>query len=333
MADDRPANEHLLSLPNGGTLAYAQEGDPTSSEVVIFFHGVFGVGSINRISAVHKERGSLILNPTLPGWGESSPVPSDIPYHTYLYQAITHLITTVHPDTSQLKLYLCGGSFGTVIAQILYGAPYDEFPLGRHIVGLLLLAPFSPPHAHKEFSQCLTLPNYLMIGSPARYMPFNCIARLGKLGLQSKVDTRPHAEAFIKEFAFTKMSPGEREAYDRWMAANGIKEGDEIKELADGPYRSVRHTWEGFMGVPQVFQSGWGGYSPADLDEEHSKPVLIAVTQGDWETKQMGEWLGTQLKNAHVRYEEGGHLATLFVMDDIWADFMTRASPPRNSSG
>lgn len=330
MTSGDPANEHLLSLPDGGTLAYAQAGNPQSSDVVIFFHGVFGVGSIKRVSPVLENL--LLLNPTLPGWGESSPVPPNVPYHTYLYQAISHLISSVLPDTSQLRLYLAGGSFGTVVAQIIYGAPYDQFPLGRHIAGLLLLAPFSPPHAHKEFSQCLTLPNYLMIGSPARYMPFNLVARLGKLMFQSKVDTRRHAEAFIKDFAFTKMTPKEREACERWKAAKGVKDGDEVKELADGVYRSVRNTWEGFMRVPQVFQSDWGGYSPANLDEEHSKPVLIVVTQGDWETKRMGEWLGTQLKDAHVRYEEGGHIATMFVMDDIWADFISRTSPHRSSS-
>ncbi|KAJ3529726.1 hypothetical protein NM688_g7812 [Phlebia brevispora] len=326
MADPRPANEHLLELPGGAVLAYAEAGNPASPDVVMFFHGVFGVGSIKRIAPIFEDNNAHFINPTLPGWGESSPVPADAAYHTYLYEAVTHLITSIHPDTEHLRLYLAGGSFGTVVAQILYGAPYDQFPLGRHIAGLLLLAPFSPPHAHKQFSQCLTWPNYLMIGTPARFVPFNLVARLGRWMLKSKVDTREHAEGFIREFAFTKMTPEEQEACERWKAAKGIEDGDEVKELADGVYRSVRNTWEGFMTVPSVFQSGWGGYSPADLDEQHSKPVLIVITHRDWETKKMGEWLGSQLKNAHVRYEEGGHVASMFVMDDIWSDFMTRVA-------
>ncbi len=69
MTTDGPTNEHLLSLPNGGTLAYAQAGNPASSDVVIFFHGVFGVGSIKRIPPVLKEKDILLLHPTLPGWG------------------------------------------------------------------------------------------------------------------------------------------------------------------------------------------------------------------------------------------------------------------------
>lgn len=265
MDDSRPANEHLLSLPGGGTLAYVDAGNPSSSDIVIFFHGAFSVGSISRVQPVFKEKQVHVVHPTLPGWGESSPVPAHTQYHPHLYQAMTHLITTLHPETEQLRLYIAGGSFGTVVAQILYGAPYDQFPLGRHIVSMLLLAPFSPSHAHKEYRQCLSFPNYLMVGPPGYFVPFKLIPRLGRLMMGSKMDTRAHAEAFIRDFGFTKMTPKEREACERWKVRLGIQDGDEVKDLADGVYRSVRTSWAGFMALPEIFNSGWGGYSPLIL--------------------------------------------------------------------
>ena len=325
--DDRPTNEHILDLGEGRVLAYADGGVPTSNEVVIFFHGAFGVGAMSRIAPILEERRVHSITPTLPGWGESSAAPTYMPFCTYLYRIMTTLITTLHPDTSNLRLYIAGGSFGTVIAQILYGAPYDQFPLGRHIVGMLLLAPFSPPFVHKEFSQCLSFANYLMVGAPGRLLPFKLIPRLGKLMMKGKTDTREHAEQFLREFAFNKMTPEERAACEKWKVERGLKDGEEVKEMADGVYRSVKHSWAGFFAIPDIIQSDWGGYSPALLDDEHSKPVLLVLTHGDVETKKMGEWLGANLKNASIRYEAGGHIGSLFVMDSIWEDFMSRIPP------
>ena len=94
--------------------------------------------------------------------------------------------------------------------------------------------------------------------------------------------------------------------------------------MADGVYRSVEKGWDGYMAVPDILHSDWGGYSPADLDEEHSKPVLLFLTKEDWEMTRMGEWLASKLKNVRIRYGEGGHVGSLFIMDDIWKDFMSQ---------
>ncbi|KAG9310701.1 hypothetical protein JVU11DRAFT_9295 [Chiua virens] len=52
----------------------------------------------------------------------------------------TTLLDHLYPENGQdIKLYVSGGSYGTVIAQILHGAPYDKFPYGRCIVEALLL--------------------------------------------------------------------------------------------------------------------------------------------------------------------------------------------------
>ena len=321
------ASEHLLSLPGGRIVAYSTAGDASSTDVVIFFHGVFGVGTApTTLSPALIERKIHYVAPTLPGWGSTSPTAPGVSFHEQLYQDTSSLIQHLHPNVEDLSLYISGGSFGSVAAQILYGAPYERFPLGRRVQGMLLLAPFSPFRVHKEYAKCLSWQSWIGVGPPSRIVPFSLIMRVASSIMKRKVDTPEHAEEFMHLFVFKHMADPERELYERWKAEKGIKDGEEVKPLADGVYRSVQKSWEGFTAVPDILHSDWGRYSPADLDEEHSKPVLLFLTKEDNETKKMGEWLAGKLKKAKVRYGEGGHVGSLFVMDDIWSDFMSRFS-------
>lgn len=122
------------------------------------------------------------------------------------------------------------------------------------------------------------------------------------------------------------MTPEERAAYDKWRGVKGL-DGDEVeKGVADVVYRSVQKSWAGFHATADVIHSDWG-FNPATLDDEHAKsPILVVVTYQDKDTLRLGEWLVANYKNAHARYEEGGHIGSMFVMDDIWADFLGRCS-------
>ncbi|KAI0347353.1 alpha/beta-hydrolase [Trametopsis cervina] len=320
--------EKSLDLGDGLTLAYEEIGYPSSSEVVIFFHGVLSVGMASEIPPAFEARHIHFIAPTLPGWGNSSPVPRGVEYHDYLYRCIDALLRHLHPDKDDLRLYISGGSFGTVVSQIIYGAPYDKFPYGRQIVAMLLIAPFSPPHHHKEFNKSLSLSNWIAVGTPAKVIPFKLFFRLGIVGLKTKVNTPEAAKKFINDYVFEHMKPNEMQAFVKWKHAKGLKDGEELDTLADGVYRSTRKTWAGLLGVSDVIHSNWGGYNPAQLDEEHTKPVFFCLTKEDKDTLRMGEWLAGQLRGSLVRYEEGGHVGSLFVMDDIWEDFLARYCGP-----
>jgi len=319
-----PQPEQYLSLPEGRTLAYAHAGDPNGREIVLFFHGVFGVGAINILAPIVVERKAHYISPTLPGWGNSSVPSKSKPYHVSLCDDITALLTHLHPDTEGLRIYIGGGSFGTVIAQILFGASYELFPYGKYIVGMLLAAPFSPPHIHEGFTRGLTWANYFAVGPPSRFIPGHLIMRIGAVAMKSKVNTPEKAAGFIHEFAFKKMTRKEREAYEKWMERKGMKEGDMEKFMGMNTYTSVHKTWDGFIQVPDVIQGDWGGYDPTKLDEDRKKVfVLISVSKGDQDTRPMGEWLAETLPNARIRHEEGGHMSGLYVMDDILAELLT----------
>ena len=133
--------EQLLALPGGRTLAYEHAGNLTSSTVVIFF---LTVGDASRPNSVLISKGVHFISPTLPGYGNTSPPSHNTTYAATIAHDTTTLLDHLHARASDLSLYIGGGSFGTVAAQMLYGAPFNTFLAGRYVKGLLLISPFPP---------------------------------------------------------------------------------------------------------------------------------------------------------------------------------------------
>ncbi len=135
--------EKILDLPDGRILAYSDIGEPSSSCLVIFFHGVFNVGSATRLGKVLSDR--HVRCPDAFWLGEILPLrDKSVLYDVALAADITALIEHLHPGDPALKIYLTGGSYGTVPAQILYGAPFDIFPFGDRVMGCMVLGLISP---------------------------------------------------------------------------------------------------------------------------------------------------------------------------------------------
>jgi pimeloyl-ACP methyl ester carboxylesterase len=315
--------EKLLALPDGRTLAYSEAGNASSSTVVIYLHGAFTVGDAKRPSPIILEKGVHFVAPTLPGWGNSSPLPRGMAYATNLATVITALIDHLHPGATDLKLYIAGGSFGTAPAQMLYGASYDIFPPGRNIAALLLVGAITPFHSDKNYAKSMTWPNYFMAGPPGRILP-NVMPHIVKLILASKVRTPEGAEAFIRDTVFNKMGESERHAFNEWRVSRGKSEGEVERDMGQNIVRSVAKTWDGFLCMADVLHSGWGGFTPSGLDDEHSRaPVLVVSSKGDdiapeaWST-----YLVENYKNARLKSIEGGHIAAMFHWDEIWSEFM-----------
>jgi len=276
------SEEKFLALPGGRTLAYADSGNSSSTTLFLFFHGAFGVGETKRTSPVLIEKGVHFVAPTLPGWGNSSPPARDIPYSTSLATDIHTLIKHLHPNDADLKLYIGGGSYGTVPAQILYGAAYEVFPCGRNIVGMLLVAPFTPFHCDKNYTKCMSWSKYISVGPPARILPGKLLPRLVKLLLATKLGTVEGAKKFIRKTLFDKMEESERNAFARWRDSKGLAEDQVESEMAQNVVRSVAKSWDGFLDIADVLHSGWGGFTPAGLDDEHGRrPILVVTSKGD----------------------------------------------------
>ncbi|KAI0360012.1 alpha/beta-hydrolase [Trametes cingulata] len=316
------ANEEYLSLPDGRTLAYSHTGPPDSDILFIWFHGLFSVGDASNPAPPTQKRNAHNISPTLPGWGNTSP---PLPGKTFAETVVSdthallrHLRPTYDPAT--LRIYIAGGSFGTVPTQIVFGAPYDVFPYGRQIAGMLLMAPFSPFREHTEYRKGLSWRDWVSVGPLTQLVPRRGVQRLMKMLLKGKTSEVQSAEAFLKEEFFDTMNEQERERYAAWRARRGAKEGDFERWMAEGMVRSVSKTWEGFLGVADAIHSDWG-FRVRELDEEHaSKPVVLVLGKEDRSLLGMGRWLSESYKNVTVRELEGGHLAGAWSTDDVIED-------------
>ena len=123
------------------------------------------------------------------------------------------------------------------------------------------------------------------------------------------------------------MGAKEKEAYKAWREKNGYQEGELERVFAQNSRRSVEKSWEGFLSTAEVLHSDWvlGGKEIGELDHEHTegRKVLIVASDGDTGTPhQWGEYLAAKYSNARLKRVDGGHIASLFHMDEIWIDFL-----------
>ncbi|KAJ7057103.1 Alpha/Beta hydrolase protein [Mycena amicta] len=323
------STEKLLPLPNNRMLAYEEAGDATSTLIVIFFHGVFGVGRApERLSPVLVEKKAHYITPTLPGWGNSS-TRTGKSYHEALAEDITALIEHLHPDTKEMKIYICGGSYGSVPAQMLYGASFDVFPPGKHVRGCLLAAPFSPFKHHTDYTRGMTWSNYFSVGPPSQIIPFNLLQRVVGAGVSMRF-TGPKnvqkAEKFLRGFLFDSASAEEKAAFKAWREQQGLEEGQFEGKMAESMSKSMEKTRVGFIECGQVLHSDWG-FVPKDLDDAHTvgRRVVIAASTDDELGPEFAKWLKANYKNSSLKWVPGKHISALYEMDNLLAELLQDA--------
>ncbi|THV08706.1 alpha/beta-hydrolase [Dendrothele bispora CBS 962.96] len=281
-----------LTLRDGRCLAYADNGNTSSKTVILFLHGAFSVGDASRLTPVLQSKNTHLICPSLPGWGTSSPVADITKYARTIAHDMSVLLSHLHPDLNHLKLYICGHSLGAVTARILYDSPYNLFSYGRCISGLILLSPHPAPHNHRDYAKHLSWLEYLVAGPPARYLPFNLTARVVKGAIQKKLKSEEDALQFIRQWLFDPMKEDELERFMQWKEESEVEDGQFESCLARNAMESVASTWQGFMDIAEVYHSGW---SNSRRDEHREVPIKIL---------------------------EGGHLSTLFRLDDVWRELL-----------
>ncbi|KAL6895190.1 Alpha/Beta hydrolase protein [Trichoderma longibrachiatum] len=314
--------EHLLQLPGGRQIAYAHNGPPTSRTVIIFFVGIMGVGTAANVPEPCREIRAHWIAPTLPGMGRSSTRDRSVPYHVNLANDISALLNHLYPTGEFDALYVSGGSYGTVPAQMLYGAPYDLFPHGRKIAGMLLLNGFSPLRLHAGYAKKLSWNNWFSIGPPTRIIPFRLLQRMFKAAIGSKLKSVQGATQFLKATVFNTMDDEEKRIFKDWLQKNRFDEDTVIEKMAWSTVRCCQN-WDGFMEVSDTIHSDWG-FDPRTLDEEHSsKPVLIVGSKNDHIGGSTNDWLVASYKSAReLKLLSGGHISSLFFMDELWRDII-----------
>ncbi|KAG0700494.1 Alpha/Beta hydrolase protein [Suillus ampliporus] len=324
MSTDIGSGEQFLPLRDGRTLAYAEAGNLSSKTVLLYMHGLFTVGDASQTSPVILSKNVHFVTPTLPGWGNTSPPPPSTSYHDCLTSDMTTLLSHMYPDSNSndIKLYIAGSSFGTVPAQILYGAPYDKFPFGRCISDVLLCGALPPFRYHKDYTKSMTWKYYIVAGPITYYIPFNLVARLIKFRMERKWPTTEAVEASFREH-FDRMDRADREVFARWCEGCGRVPEDTVQNLAENKIKSTSKSWEGFMLMTPLLHSNWG-FRPDALDEEHSRPrVLITASKDDiLSPMAYAHYLAANYKNARIKDVNGRHLSMIYQMDEVWAEFL-----------
>lgn len=311
-----------LTLSDGRILAYDENGNTSSNVLLIFFHGVFGVGSAPRLQKSLVDYNVHYIVPTLPGWGESSPTPKGTTFVANLLSSMTQLINHVKPNHGDdLRIYVAGGSYGTAPAQILYGASTEVFPLGRYIRGCLLLAPFSPFKYHKDYAKSMTMPNYLSVGPPSQWFPF--LPRIIGSGIKSKLSTQEKMEEFLNEFMFAHASKEEQAKFDAWCKSECMDREQFIKEMACNGIASMANGMLGFNEVAPTLHSDWG-FDPSALDKERYKdrPLHIVASTNDDLGPDMANWLEKTYPNTKLEFVEGGHVVSITELDRLWRQLL-----------
>lgn len=315
--------EHILPLPGNRQIAYAHNGPPTARTVVLFFSGLMSVGTAPRVPEPCRELGAHWIALTLPGMGRSSTRDRSVPYHVSLARDMTALLAHLYPDGAFDSLYVGGGSYGTVQAQMLYGAPYEIFPAGKKIVGCVLLAGFSPFKYHVGYAQTLTWQNWFSVGPPSQIVPFHLLQRLFKLIIGSKLGTVEGARSFLGQTILDKMDREERAMLAIWLGRNDLTEEQFLDNMARGVIRCCQN-WDGFMEVSDVVHSDWG-FEPRQLDDEHaSKPMLVVSSMDDHLGGSTNQWIVENYWSASRKVVPGGHISSLFYMDEIWQEIIDR---------
>jgi pimeloyl-ACP methyl ester carboxylesterase len=319
------AEEKFLPLRDGRTLAYEESGNLSSKTVVLYMHGFFTVGDASQTSHVLLSKNVHFITPTLPGWGNTSPPPPSTPYRDCLTSDMTALLSYLYPDFNgrNIKLYLAGGSLGTAPAQILYGAPYDKFPFGRCVLGMLLLGAFSPFRYHKDYAKHMTWTQYILPGPIGYYIPFNLLTHLMKFVLARRLATIEGAEASLRETVFDIMDQEEQEEFAKWSEERGMVPDDTVRKMAENVMRSISKSWAGFILTPSLLHSDWG-FRPDTLDEEHSRPPILLTASKDDHMSPVAYayYLAANYKNTRIKHVDGGHMSISYHMDEVWAEFL-----------
>ncbi|KAL7815505.1 Alpha/Beta hydrolase protein [Trichoderma gracile] len=314
--------EHILQLRGGRQIAFAHNGPPASRTVIIFFVGIMGVGTAANVPEPCREIQAHWVAPTLPGMGRSSTRDCSVPYYVNLARDINELLNHLYPTGDFDALYISGGSYGTVPAQMLYGAPYDLFPPGRKIAGMLLLNGFSPLRHHAGYAKKLSWNNWVSIGPPTRIIPFRLLQRLFKAAVGSKLKSVEGATQFLKATVFDNMDDEESQIFKDWLQKHQFDEHTVIEKMAQSTVKCCQN-WDGFMEVSDTIHSDWG-FDPRTLDEEHSsKPVLVVGSRNDHIGGSTNDWLVASYRSARkLKLLPGGHISSLFFMDELWRDMI-----------
>jgi pimeloyl-ACP methyl ester carboxylesterase len=319
--DLQVSNEKYISLSDGRQLAYTEQGDTNSDQIIIFFHGAFGIGDFSDDKKLYKEIGYHFIAPTLPGWGNSSPWPENQPILNYPNDIHQLLSSLKKNDNKNLRITVAGGSYGSVFAQICFSTSTDIMPEINNVQSLIVLSGFSPFKYHNTYTTGMSWTNYFAVGMPAIYFP--SITKLVGLYIQKKIHNIEEAKVFLRNKIFDQMDDEEKDKLRKWEEERNKPPGWVIEMMSRNMCISISKTMAGFHAIPKVIHSDWG-FDPKTLPTSPKRKVLIIAAKGDkLAHMEMSTYLVESYPNAEIQILNGGHLAAFYELDEIMKNWLT----------
>ena len=149
-----------------------------------------------------------------------------------------------------------------------------------------------------------------------------------KFAIQSKFKDVETVKKFFHDSMISHMDDEEKARFEIWLKEQKLTQDEWITNLAKNAFRCTKN-WDGFLEGSDVLHSDWG-FVPKELDEDHrEKPDLIFGSDNDDLGWRMNEWLVGNYRNARLKKIHGGHVASLFYMDEIWREMLEMSGDRR----
>lgn len=132
----------------------------------------------------------------------------------------------------------------------------------------------------------------------------------------------------MRNLLFDHMNEEEGEIFSRWRENHGVEEGELEKTMTKKIAKSVAQTWQGFFDLATIYHSGYQWRLPKRMHGEDGRArphIHILSAKDDPITPvAMAEWLAaTYGPSAILRVVNGGRMASMFHLDEIWAQIFT----------
>jgi len=120
--------------------------------------------------------------------------------------------------------------------QVIYGALFDVFPLGRSVAGMMLLAPFSLFPIYKNYTKSLSWRDWVGVGPLTKYIPIPTLFTLPMRSMFKSVDS---TEQTLRPILLDKMDEAEKEKFEAHCQKLGTTPDEYIKSRAEDSVRSA----------------------------------------------------------------------------------------------
>lgn len=315
-----PDREELCGLLDGRTIAFTLCGDKDSAKLLLAFHGALGVGDFFAFDQTFTRHGYLVVAPTLPGWGNSTPSPREIWVADYWKDARFLIRHLEHVLQRRLPLIdVMGVSYGSLAALNVAGqSGVDEFPRVRHCLITSGFVPFRMPGL--DYSIGMPFQQRLTMGAFARINPWFAMFTGSIVGYYMRdVET---ATKFAENNLMGQLNAVEKDQLEQIRRRNPDDPRCKIASMGRTLFLSMHACTKGYTTIPQNL---WDKdlWSLPPLPTFPVPLYITGATEDSFAPINLQRFLASAAPQSTTRFVEhpGGHMSYSLLFDDLFLPF------------